>query len=99
MIFYVIDVMPDKIFNLPLFLQVTILISPSKRAYSWYQHMRAHNDPIALNYTFYDILTAGAMSPKPLRDLRTRYVEQIDHKPYNALPGRFFGIYSCSSIF
>ena len=32
---------------------VVILISPSDRAYSWYQHMRAKNDPTALNHTFY----------------------------------------------
>ncbi|CAL8113862.1 unnamed protein product [Orchesella dallaii] len=51
---------------------VTILISPSKRAYSWYQHMRAHNDPVALNYTFYEVLTASSTSPRNLRDLRNR---------------------------
>ncbi|KAF6212232.1 hypothetical protein GE061_012753 [Apolygus lucorum] len=51
---------------------VTILISPAKRAYSWYQHMRSHQDPVALNYTFYDVITAIDSSPKPLRDLRNR---------------------------
>ncbi|XP_021967195.1 bifunctional heparan sulfate N-deacetylase/N-sulfotransferase [Folsomia candida] len=51
---------------------VTILISPAKRAHSWYQHMRAHNDSVALNYTFYEVLTASVGSPKVLRDLRNR---------------------------
>ncbi|XP_039293526.1 bifunctional heparan sulfate N-deacetylase/N-sulfotransferase [Nilaparvata lugens] len=51
---------------------VTILISPSKRAYSWYQHTRAHGDPIALNYTFYDVISASDTAPKVLRDLRNR---------------------------
>ncbi|CAB0012676.1 unnamed protein product [Nesidiocoris tenuis] len=52
---------------------VTILISPAKRAYSWYQHMRSHQDPVALNYSFYDVITASDTAPKVLRDLRNRY--------------------------
>merc|ERR1719348_118769 len=32
---------------------VCILTSPGERAYSWYQHMRAHNDPTAPTYPFY----------------------------------------------
>lgn len=51
---------------------VTILISPAKRAYSWYQHMRVHKDPIALNYSFYDVISATDTAPKVLRDLRNR---------------------------
>ncbi|XP_024083430.1 bifunctional heparan sulfate N-deacetylase/N-sulfotransferase isoform X2 [Cimex lectularius] len=51
---------------------VTILISPAKRAYSWYQHMRSHMDPVALNYSFYDVITASDTAPKALRDLRNR---------------------------
>jgi heparan sulfate N-deacetylase/N-sulfotransferase NDST2 len=53
--------------------QVTILISPAKRAYSWYQHMRSHSDPMSMNYTFYEVLAATSSSPRPLRDLRNRY--------------------------
>uniref|UniRef100_T1JKB2 [heparan sulfate]-glucosamine N-sulfotransferase n=1 Tax=Strigamia maritima TaxID=126957 RepID=T1JKB2_STRMM len=51
---------------------VTILVSPAKRAYSWYQHMRSHQDPVALNNSFYAIVTANDSSPKPLRELRNR---------------------------
>ncbi|XP_050052149.1 bifunctional heparan sulfate N-deacetylase/N-sulfotransferase isoform X1 [Dermacentor andersoni] len=51
---------------------VTILISPTKRAYSWYQHQRSHGDTVALNFTFYDVITANDHSPKPLRELRNR---------------------------
>ncbi|XP_075233561.1 N-deacetylase and N-sulfotransferase sfl [Lycorma delicatula] len=51
---------------------VTILISPAKRAYSWYQHTRVHGDPIALNYTFYEVISASDTAPKVLRDLRNR---------------------------
>lgn len=35
---------------------IVVLINPIKRAYSWYQHMRAHADPIALQYSFHDII-------------------------------------------
>uniref|UniRef100_A0A1I8MTS9 [heparan sulfate]-glucosamine N-sulfotransferase n=1 Tax=Musca domestica TaxID=7370 RepID=A0A1I8MTS9_MUSDO len=51
---------------------VTILISPAKRAYSWYQHQRAHGDAIANNYSFYQVITASDSAPKALRDLRNR---------------------------
>ncbi|XP_044268588.1 bifunctional heparan sulfate N-deacetylase/N-sulfotransferase isoform X1 [Tribolium madens] len=51
---------------------VTILISPAKRAYSWYQHTKAHGDIIANNYSFHQVITASDTAPKPLRDLRNR---------------------------
>lgn len=51
---------------------ITILISPAKRAYSWYQHTRAHGDVIANNYSFHQVITANDTAPKPLRDLRNR---------------------------
>lgn len=57
---------------LPTAKLITILISPAKRAYSWYQHTRSHGDIVALNYTFHDIVTANDTSSKSLRDLRNR---------------------------
>lgn len=51
---------------------VTILISPSKRAYSWYQHAKVRGDVIANNYSFHQVITASDTAPKPLRDLRNR---------------------------
>lgn len=57
---------------LPYAKLITILISPSKRAYSWYQHIKAHGDPSANNYTFNQVITASDTAPKPLRDLRNR---------------------------
>ncbi|KAK3588977.1 hypothetical protein CHS0354_043147 [Potamilus streckersoni] len=54
---------------------ISILVDPAKRAYSWYQHMRAHTDPTALNYTFYDILTAPDTAPRRVRGLRNRCLE------------------------
>lgn len=54
---------------------ITILISPARRAYSWYQHTKAHGDnPVAHNYTFHEVITAGDTVPKPLRDLRNRLI-------------------------
>jgi hypothetical protein len=55
-----------------VYLQVTILISPARRAYSWYQHTRAHGDQVALNYSFHQVITASDTAPKPLRELRNR---------------------------
>lgn len=53
---------------------ITILLSPARRAYSWYQHTRVHGDPVANNYSFHSVITASDTAPKPLRDLRNRYV-------------------------
>lgn len=38
---------------------ISILISPAKRAYSWYQHTRAHGDLIANNYSFYQVTSSS----------------------------------------
>ncbi|MCL4125710.1 UNVERIFIED_CONTAM: hypothetical protein GTU68_025104 [Idotea baltica] len=57
---------------LPKVQLVTIIIPPEKRAYSWYHHMRAHNDPTSLFYSFYQVITATSRSPRPLRDLKSK---------------------------
>lgn len=52
---------------------IAILISPSQRAYSWYHHMRAHDDPTAMAYTFHQVVTADPVkSTKALRSLQSR---------------------------
>ena len=38
---------------------VVILKDPIHRAYSWYQHVKAHHDKVAINYSFYEILTSN----------------------------------------
>lgn len=64
---------------------ITILISPTKRAYSWYQHMKSHKDPTSENYSFYKVVTAGDRAPRPLKELRNRclnpgmYAQNLDH--------------------
>ncbi|KAG5844199.1 hypothetical protein ANANG_G00159460 [Anguilla anguilla] len=51
---------------------ITILINPADRAYSWYQHQRAHDDPVALRYTFHEVITATHNAPLKLRVLQNR---------------------------
>lgn len=58
---------------------IILLIDPAKRAYSWYQHMKSHNDPIALNFSFQDVIDAGSKSSPALLALQARCL----------LPGRY----------
>ncbi|XP_078533770.1 bifunctional heparan sulfate N-deacetylase/N-sulfotransferase 3 [Lissotriton helveticus] len=51
---------------------ITILIDPSDRAYSWYQHQRSHEDPAALKFTFYEVITASHHAPSELKSLQKR---------------------------
>uniref|UniRef100_A0A671X287 [heparan sulfate]-glucosamine N-sulfotransferase n=1 Tax=Sparus aurata TaxID=8175 RepID=A0A671X287_SPAAU len=51
---------------------ITLLINPSDRAYSWYQHQRAHEDHAALQFTFYDVISARPGAPAELRSLQSR---------------------------
>ncbi|XP_043917596.1 bifunctional heparan sulfate N-deacetylase/N-sulfotransferase 4 [Protopterus annectens] len=51
---------------------ITILIDPSDRAYSWYQHQLAHEEPAALKFTFYEVITAGHGAPAELKALKNR---------------------------
>ena len=51
---------------------VAILHDPIKRAYSWYQHMRAHNDPTAINHTFSEVIQATPQSSKDKKLLSLR---------------------------
>ncbi|XP_028452737.1 bifunctional heparan sulfate N-deacetylase/N-sulfotransferase 4 isoform X3 [Perca flavescens] len=51
---------------------ITLLINPTDRAYSWYQHQRAHEDHAALRFTFYDVISARPGAPAELRSLQSR---------------------------
>ena len=55
--------------------QVVILLSPAARAYSWYQHQRAHGLQAALDHSFLEVITASNQSARPLRQLRNRCLE------------------------
>ena len=51
---------------------VAILHDPIKRAYSWYEHMKAHKDPTATGHTFSEVIRASPQlsSDKKLLSLR-----------------------------
>ncbi|NWZ39125.1 NDST4 sulfotransferase, partial [Brachypodius atriceps] len=51
---------------------ITILIDPSDRAYSWYQHQRSHEDPAALKFNFYEVITGSPRAPPEMRALQKR---------------------------
>ncbi|XP_038611112.1 bifunctional heparan sulfate N-deacetylase/N-sulfotransferase 4 isoform X2 [Tachyglossus aculeatus] len=51
---------------------ISILIDPSDRAYSWYQHQRSHEDPTAVRFNFYDVITTGSWAPSELKALQKR---------------------------
>ena len=43
---------------LPNIQLVSVLLEPGERAYSWYQHQKAHAIDAALQFSFYEILKA-----------------------------------------
>ncbi|CAD5116612.1 DgyrCDS5485 [Dimorphilus gyrociliatus] len=49
---------------------IVLALEPGERAYSWYQHQRAHKDRTAETYTFDEVLEADETSMKSLRDLK-----------------------------
>jgi len=55
---------------------VVILISPSDRAYSWYQHMRAKNEPTSMDYSFHQVISTPInKTSKALKGLQSRCLE------------------------
>uniref|UniRef100_A0A671T6X4 [heparan sulfate]-glucosamine N-sulfotransferase n=1 Tax=Sinocyclocheilus anshuiensis TaxID=1608454 RepID=A0A671T6X4_9TELE len=64
---------------------LALLINPVDRAYSWYQHQRAHQDPVAINHTFHEVVTAGPSASKELLTLQNRslkpgtYATHLEH--------------------
>jgi len=67
---------------------ICILIDPAKRAYSWYQHMKAHGDQLAVEHSFLEIIKADETSSKAMREIRNRclipglYSQHIDRWLY-----------------
>ncbi|XP_067239310.1 bifunctional heparan sulfate N-deacetylase/N-sulfotransferase 1 [Chanodichthys erythropterus] len=51
---------------------ITVLSDPADRAFAWYQHQRAHADPVALKYSFHDVITASHKAPVKLQILQKR---------------------------
>ncbi|CAF0820411.1 unnamed protein product [Brachionus calyciflorus] len=63
---------------------IIIYIDPGKRAYSWYNHMRAHNDRIAIKYTFYEVLNLEVKSEdlEMTKQLRLRCLDPGEYAKY-----------------
>ena len=53
---------------LPQALIVIVLLNPKDRAYSWYQHQKAHKDELALKYSFEEVLTGKDPKLESLRN-------------------------------
>ena len=58
---------------------VIILRDPAERAFSWYQHQRAHNNPIAVNYRFSQILQANS-TQLYVSDETVQAVDKLRHR-------------------
>uniref|UniRef100_A0A6Q2YG17 [heparan sulfate]-glucosamine N-sulfotransferase n=1 Tax=Esox lucius TaxID=8010 RepID=A0A6Q2YG17_ESOLU len=74
---------------------LTLLINPSDRAYSWYQHQRAVGEHVALRFSFYKVISAGHEAAADLRSLQnhcltpglysTHLGRWLQHYPANQL--------------
>jgi hypothetical protein len=53
---------------LPNALLVVLLMDPADRAYSWYQHMKAHGDPTANKYTAMELFSSNSSEVQRLRN-------------------------------
>ncbi|XP_067313077.1 bifunctional heparan sulfate N-deacetylase/N-sulfotransferase 1 [Pseudorasbora parva] len=51
---------------------ISVLSDPADRAFAWYQHQRAHADPVALKYSFHEVITASHDAPVKLQILQKR---------------------------
>lgn len=57
---------------------IMISIDPVQRAYSWYQHMKSHNDKTAFQFSFYEILMLNSSNQSirsQMKSLRTRCLD------------------------
>ena len=71
------EVVPERTYELlPDAFLIAILISPAKRAHSWYQHQRAHGDETAMQYSFHEVITTNTTTTnKALKSLQSRCLE------------------------
>ncbi|XP_059162378.1 bifunctional heparan sulfate N-deacetylase/N-sulfotransferase 3-like [Physella acuta] len=67
---------PKRVYALLPDAKIIVLVSdPAKRAYSWYYHLRSHSDPVAMNYTFFEVVSAPETSPRFLKATRNRCLQ------------------------
>ncbi|GFR66597.1 bifunctional heparan sulfate N-deacetylase/N-sulfotransferase [Elysia marginata] len=88
---------PQRMFALlPNAKIVVILAEPARRAYSWYQHLRSHEDPTVMNYTFYEVVSSTENSPRHLRDTRNRCLKPGEYATHLS---RWLKFYPRNQIF
>ncbi|XP_065315533.1 bifunctional heparan sulfate N-deacetylase/N-sulfotransferase 4-like [Gordionus sp. m RMFG-2023] len=78
---------PERVSNLlPNTTIIVILTNPAERAYSWYQHMKAHNDPIATDFSFNSIVNFSVKSSGSVSNLSTKILK-LQNRCLN--PGKY----------
>ena len=43
---------------------ISVLLEPGERAYSWYQHQKAHTIETAMQHSFYEVITSEPGTPE-----------------------------------
>lgn len=61
---------------------IYISINPIRRAYSWYQHMKSHNDTTAMKYSFYDVLMLNSNNSSTLSHMKSLRNRCLDPGQY-----------------
>ena len=65
---------------LPSVQLISVLLEPGERAYSWYQHQKAHTIETALQHSFYEVITSEPGTPEyNLRQVSQMQVRIMTH--------------------
>ena len=65
---------------LPSVQLISVLLEPGERAYSWYQHQKAHTIETALQHSFYEVITSEPGTPEySLRQVSPMLVPIMSH--------------------
>ena len=60
---------------------ISVLLEPGERAYSWYQHQKAHTIETAMQHSFYEVITSEPGTPEySLRQVRKRAILAFEFK-------------------
>lgn len=79
---------------------VIMLINPADRAYSWFQHQRAHNDPMATQYSFEQVIKSGSSKNDDEQDYKLKALRNRCLTPgfYSSHLSRWLDFYSSRQI-
>ena len=60
---------------------ISVLLEPGERAYSWYQHQKAHTIETAMQHSFYEVITSEPGTPEySLRQVRKQTILASEFK-------------------